>query len=443
MKPSILSKLLTATILAFCFSCSVEYVPDELTPENINLRQNGGCQLTIVGNIVNTFNYEDLEDVTLESDLFSTSITTDEDGNFTAKIFYPEDGSLAVSDVTVMKEGFIESTFSFDAAKVLESGQSGPLGLSVNPLVTTIEWNIGLTPLRAPVELEANGPTTIMFDDVYTIEAYSEGSNQGLTEPELVQITTSYTIQISADATGPIGITPNHNFVYGAGIDSDSSEGTGLASFHIEAPEDTVGSVRIQFMSSLPISLGDEIVMSSDDAMVTSVDSNTGNITITINLDGDVTNVEVINTTKRTSSNISRQQQTQISRQRVSNCRSCDAIAVKYIIANQNLESQDIDLPLGVSDEVAALILMEIREAVNIGNTMNAGSLADNNTEVSVDPCLVVELTTVLTTTTYTGTVCGYRYTYVSTGQMATDIRTAGNCSIDDPDGICHQGGCN
>lgn len=446
MKPSILSKLLSVAILAFCFSCSVDIVPDELTPENINLRQNGGCQLTIMGNIVNMRDYQGLEGVTLESDLFSEPITTDEEGNFLAKIFYPEDGSLEVSEVTILKDGFVENTFSFDANKVLESGQ-GSLGLSVNPLVTTIEWSIGVTPLRAPIDLAANGVTTVMFEDIHTLLAYDEGVVNNAMEPELVEIITNYELELSADVTGPISITPNHNFAYGLGIDSDIAKGprgAGMASFHIEAPEDVKGTVRIQFIACLPFSNSDDVMLTVDGTL--SKDEATKSISITIELDGDIDEISIINASKVPSSTVVRERRTESSAV-VTNCgendtNGCDELLLNYNIPVQILEVQEIDLPANFSSDSgeAAKILVSIKQEVNRANNRSS---AANETQLSIPACSVVEAVTSTNTISYTGVVCGYRFKYTISDRTNTNIAALGNCSIVDENAECHQSGCN
>lgn len=426
---------LIGLLIVSLWACNIERVDDDLIPEDINLREEG-CQLTISGNVVSTVDLKGLDEVMLSSSLFSDGIIIDENGEFTIKLSLPDDTNLDVIEIIASKEGYISNAFFFDLAEVLEMADCS--------LVTSIEWNIGLTPLQESFGIRTDRITNLTIIDTVAVATFEVDANGDLVETDTVQCITKYSLQIPKAVAGQsvlLSITPNNNFANGAGIVNDPNsaqtgeEGIELVNFHFESTEQIRlnGKIRIRFAPKLSLSSGDIVNLDSSGGYVVSFNSNTGVLTLLVEKLEDFSAYNssascALNNTMINSNTV-------VDTETFSNCDCGDSETFVHVITGNLGEQIDIQFPDDVDSDEQGLILRHLRNKLNIGGAgidMNGA----NNVSVLVDKCRVVNLTTKSVVRTYVGSILGMPYTYTVTEETKTDT-PAVECPIDS---ACHQG---
>ncbi|MFK7981078.1 MAG: hypothetical protein AB8G86_13915 [Saprospiraceae bacterium] len=423
------SHLLMLLVFGLLWSCNVEQISSDLDPTEISSRMGeDGCQVRIVGKIVSTQDLLGVEGATISSAQFPVVVQTDEDGNFQIDISIEEVENIQQVDVDVELNGYITNTFPVDLNQVINQADC--------PLLTTLTWDIGITPLENSVEVRNDRPTNISIEDTVAVVILDIDAEGNIIGRDTVQQVNKYRVEIPkviASQPGIVSITPNHNFAYGLAMVSTDETRAEIGQFHFEATEGTRlnGKIKIIFQSETPIQSGDVIDFSNDRSYVVAFDTDTDIITVLTGSFEDLTIYNSSNVIEKGSSTPT--SGATIGTERVENCNCGDAISYIYTTDIDRNPQINIDFPAGLSPSVQSAIYQDLFECLNAGADNDVTTVTQ---PVTVDKCEVMNISTTLIGTVETGVIYGYNYTYSVFNGGETSIST----SICPTTTACHQG---
>lgn len=187
----------------FIIGCKVDKI-DDLEPVPQRAVEEEVCLLQISGKVLNTKDFEPLQNVQINSTFF----TVETDGNGEFEIEVDRLAIEGVDQIQVSKEGYLLNEFFADYKAILNASSCSE--------VTSIDWELSLSPKQASRWVGVDGMTTFHIMDTI---AFAQPTDND--EIEILQDTRDYTVEIKEGALekwANLSISPNNGTAFGTGI---------------------------------------------------------------------------------------------------------------------------------------------------------------------------------------------------------------------------------
>jgi len=160
------SHILMLLLFGLLWSCNVEQISSDLDPTEIASRTGeDGCQVRIIGKVVSTQDLLGVAGATVSSEEFPESVQTDENGDFQIDLLVENGQSIQTADVEVELDGYLLNTFQVDLNQVVNQADC--------PMLTTLTWDIGITPLESSFLISTEEATTVTIEDTVAVIVYN------------------------------------------------------------------------------------------------------------------------------------------------------------------------------------------------------------------------------------------------------------------------------
>jgi len=457
-------------ISVFIIGCKVDKI-DDLSPIQQNVAEEEVCLLQISGKVLNTKNFKPLPNVQVKSTLFE--VETDLNGEFEIELKQSEMEGL--DQIQVSKDGYLMNQFFADHAAVINASNCSE--------VTSIDWELGISPKQTPQWVGVEGASTFHIMDTI---AFAQPKAMG--ELEILKDIRAYTVEIkkgTLEKWTNLSISPNNGTAYGTGIVL-SEDLHSLARLVIKEEggispdglETTYPNDFVKFQQPIEISFGSPSeLMEEKNSVLTTLDvdnittnelgrttladnkvelklRSTGNLYIGFNevttdlvanaLDAAKNGYETeesIDALNNVNSN-ARRHSISISssvycdgaivkQQTFSNCNCGRARWRRYNVSTRNFANATIQFPSNTPNYIRRYVYRVLYSSFGSGN----GSL-NARYWVYLPMCTVKQVTSVERIRKVTGTIFGYSFSYEGLSSLSTTAQV-----LDCPTtSACHQG---